>query len=277
MGALGTRLVRAASRVAAFLVLVAALPAAAQQPELVTDRPDQTESAVVVPKGWLQLEVGATVTRDETGGETTEVLELPGTLLRLGLSDHVELRLGWGGYADLETSQGGLELSDSGVLDAEVGAKVHLAPERGGRPEMALLFGASVPVGEADFSSDRVDPAFRFSAAHTLSESVGLGYNVGLEWGTAVDGNGDRSTVSDVFYSVAAGFGLSPRWGAFGELFGNLEGSSDAGSRHSVNGGLTYLAKPNLQLDAAAGVGLSDAADDWFVVLGFSVLTRSGG
>ncbi len=33
-------------------------PAAGASPELVTDRPDQTESSNLVPKGYLQLETG---------------------------------------------------------------------------------------------------------------------------------------------------------------------------------------------------------------------------
>ena len=43
-------------------------PAAGASPELVTDRPDQTESSNLVPKGYLQLETGWSFARDDTGG-----------------------------------------------------------------------------------------------------------------------------------------------------------------------------------------------------------------
>ncbi len=50
--------------------------------ELVTDRPDQTESSVVVPPGFFQIEIGGTYT-----GSDTRVLETPGTLVRIGVFD----------------------------------------------------------------------------------------------------------------------------------------------------------------------------------------------
>ena len=47
--------------------------------ELVTDRPDQTESSVVVPPGYFQLETGWGLARK--GEENTH--EFPTTLLRI--------------------------------------------------------------------------------------------------------------------------------------------------------------------------------------------------
>ena len=38
-------------------------------PELVTDRPDQTESSKTVPVGSFQLESGWTLSRDDEGGD----------------------------------------------------------------------------------------------------------------------------------------------------------------------------------------------------------------
>ena len=38
--------------------------ASAQSPDLVTDRPDQTESAAVVPHGLVQVETGYRFVRD---------------------------------------------------------------------------------------------------------------------------------------------------------------------------------------------------------------------
>ena len=39
----------------------------AAEPEIVTDRPDITESSIVIPKGSLQLENGLTWTNDQDG------------------------------------------------------------------------------------------------------------------------------------------------------------------------------------------------------------------
>ena len=61
-----------------------------QPPDMVTDRPDQTESAAVVPRGLLQVETGYLFARDgDVDGHA-----VPGTLFRLGLGGRLELRIG---------------------------------------------------------------------------------------------------------------------------------------------------------------------------------------
>jgi len=37
-----------------------------------------------------------------------------------------------------------------------------------------------------------------------------------------------------------------------------------------ADAGLTYLVKPNLQLDFSGGIGISDISPDFFINLGFS-------
>ncbi len=258
-------------------VLCAALilplaPALAQEAaELVTDRPDQTESSVVVPRGSYQLELGWTFSRDEEAGVRADVHEVPGTLLRVGLSEKVELRLGWAGLIDAEARFGNFEFAEDGTGDGELGAKIHLAEERGGRPEIALLLSTSVPIGDDAFTTDRFDPAVRLALAHTLSDKASLGYNFGLAFESSLDDGGERDTLSYAFYTVALGLALNDRWGAFVELYGDVPASASGGPANSFDGGFTYLLRDNVQLDLAAGAGLSSAADDWFVGLGLSM------
>ena len=65
--------------------------------------------------------------------------------------------------------------------------------------------------------------------------------------------------------------GLSERAGLFVEVFGDIPFNATGGPRNSFDGGLTFLIRDNLQIDGAAGVGLSDSADDWSVGLGITV------
>ena len=102
-----------------FLLALAVLcvPAIAAPPELVTDRPDATESTETVPRGWFQAELGV---GDEDLGEV-----LGTGLLRIGLADRVELRLG----------------ADEGAprTDFSIGAKMKLADERGEEVDLVVL------------------------------------------------------------------------------------------------------------------------------------------
>ena len=215
--------------------------------DLVTDRPDQTESSLVVPRGSYQLEVGWTFTRDDEDSVRFESHEVPGSLLRVGLSDKIELRIGWTGFVDSELRFGGFKASDDGIGDGELGAKIHLAEERGGRPEIALLVSTSVPIGDDAYTTDRFDPALRLALAHTLSERVSLGYNFGLAFESGVGDDGDRDTLSNAFYTVALGFALSDRWGAFVELYGDVPASASGGPANAFDGGFTYLLRDNVQ------------------------------
>ena len=68
----------------------------AAEPEIVTERPDITESKIVAPKGSLQFENGLTRTTDH--GQTA--LDLPETLAWFGVSDRTELRIVVPNYLD---------------------------------------------------------------------------------------------------------------------------------------------------------------------------------
>lgn len=228
--------------------------------ELVTDRPDQTESAETVAPSHVQLEVGWGASSDADGVETSAV---PQALARIGLTPRLELRLGWDGW--IENRPGG-----DGRGDGEIGAKLRLRDGAGGSAAVALLCGVTVPIGEAAVTADAWDPACRLSVAHELAAGWSLGYNVGAEWETAELAAGE-STRSRLLYTVAAGRGIGERLGVFLELFGDVGGSAHGPPRHHFDGGVTYRLRDNLQLDGFAGVGLSGASDDWLVGLGVSV------
>jgi hypothetical protein len=216
------------------------------------------------------VETGWVFTRDDAEGVRQHTHEVPGTLVRIGALDWMEIRAGWAGYVREEVKVGLAETEIEGAGDAEVGTKFILHRENGWLPQTAFLAGVSLPVGGKDLSTERADPSFRFSLAHTLSDRLALGYNVGMAWDSGSDGAGDRDTLSNYLYTLALGIGLTERLGSFVEVFGEVAGSADGPPAHSFDGGFTYLLRPNLQLDLSGGVGLSAAADDWFVGAGVS-------
>lgn len=60
------------------------------QEPIQTDRPDQTETPALVPKGMFQVETGFSVQKNDANSNTQT---LPSTLWKYGVNDHFELRL----------------------------------------------------------------------------------------------------------------------------------------------------------------------------------------
>ncbi len=249
---------RAARRtLPAVLGFVVALgSASAQTPDLVTDRPDQTESATVVPRGLVQVETGYLFARDDG----IDAFEAPGTLLRIGLGARTELRVGHAGVIGSDGRHG--------AGDSEIGAKVNLIETaEGWKPELAILGGLSLPTGDEAFSSDGVDPSFLVAFAHELSPRLSLGYNVGAAWESSPD-QPDRE--ASLLYSLALGMGVTDRLGAFLELFGDRRTSGDTATGISIDGGMTFLLTDVMQIDLFVGRGLHGPTADTFVGAGLS-------
>src|SRR6187549_2682149 len=78
------------------LLLNAAWVANAQtleKPDLVTDRPDQTEAPVLVPKGGLQVETGFMFEKDKSRAVDATNYTYNTTLVKYGVNENFELRL----------------------------------------------------------------------------------------------------------------------------------------------------------------------------------------
>ena len=244
----------------AVLTLSAAMPATArpQDSELVTDRPDFTESASVPGGGRVQLEGGWTV---EESGEA-RAHALGEILVRIGLGDRFEARIAPGSWVSAD--DGGADVS--GLDDAGVGFKVLLLDEMAPAvPAAALLVSTSVPTGDDEIGSSSWQPEARLAMGWTLSEAWSLGANAG--WGRP-DAGGER--FDQALGSVALGRSLGERLGAFLELYGFAPVEPEGDDAAVVDGGLTLALGPNAQLDVRAGAGLTDAAPDWLFGLGFA-------
>ena len=72
--------------------------------------------------------------------------------------------------------------------------------------------------------------------------------------------------------SWTVGYSLTERVGAYTEWFAFFPHSADTASpEHYFNGGFTFLLNDDVQWDIRSGVGVSGAADDYFVGTGLSL------
>ena len=226
-------------------------------PPLITDRPDQTESATVIPRGLIQIETGYLFSRN-SGLSTHEV---PGTLLRLGLGLRTELRVGHDGVIGSKNSYG--------AGDSSIGFKLNLIDSSAGwRPEFAVLANTTLPTGDASYSSNNFDPNILLSFAHELSSNFSLGYNVGANWKSS----SEKIDRDELFvYSLAFGRTINERIAAFLEVFGNRQINGLREKTTSVDGGLVFLLDDTFQVDIYVGRGIIGVADDVFFGAGVSL------
>jgi len=232
---------------------------AADEP-LVTDRPDFTESPFVVAKGRVQVEGGYTYTR--TGDDREHALGE--VLVRVPMSKKAELRLGVPSY--LWQRGGGARAVgfDDGLWEA----KFALSPGGGKgwkKPATALLFGTSLPIGARAFRENGLQPQAIFAAQWELCPAASLGANLG--YARPSDGG---ARFDQVFGSLSAGFSLGGKWGAYTEIYGFNKADATGKSAKYADGGVSYLINDDLQLDARAGLGLSNhvGGPDFFVGAG---------
>jgi hypothetical protein len=233
-------------------------------PPMVTDRPDATESAITVARGVFQLESGYTF----GGVEGIRVHNLGEVLLRVGVADMLELRFGVNSYQWVRAPSA----SARGLQDSTIGVKLKLIDNGGktglGSPQVAVLASTSLPTGSSLVSQDKLQPEMRVSVAWDLSERLALGTNVFYVYGNDVI---EDERFHQAGATLSLGIGLTDRWGAYAEYFGNYTVVRDGPREDYVNGGVTFLVGRDLQLDGRVGYGLNDLDDDFFVGFGSSV------
>lgn len=216
---------------------------------LITDRPDATEAPNTVGAGFLQFETGAFYTEDQDGDFTTKATTFNTMLIRYGILDNLELRVGWN-FTETQFEFQGMENPNvlSGLDPLLFGVKVGIAQEEGWKPQIGLIGHIFLPFTAAtDYRPETTAVDFRFAFAHTLSDRASLSYNIGAQWG-------DDSPEAAYVYTIAYGYAITESFGCYAELYGDLP--EDSGPNHLWDAGLTYLVSPNLQLDATVGSGI---------------------
>ena len=243
--------------------LVLGDPAGAQTAEpLSTDRPDFTESPLVVGSKVWQVESGLLWSRTGQGDVSAKGISLPNALFRLGMSNRLELRAGTPGL--VRANSGGARASwQTSTGDLEVGAKYQLAHQAG----LGLDVGVVAFVGLAldGASNANVDPSVKLAWGRNFG-SLSLTGN--FNWSAPTTAATDRRRVLEASVSVGRGFGAS--WGGFVEGVASDVDDADTPAAWTANAGVTRLFGRNLQVDVHMGRGVNDAASGWSVGAGLA-------
>ncbi|MFA7273132.1 MAG: transporter [Crocinitomicaceae bacterium] len=225
--------------------------------EIVTDRPDQTESSSTVPSRSLQVESGILVKISETNSSKEQQILLPTNLFRLGLTKELELRL----LSQFESMQGDFSRAN-GISDLEVGAKIQLYHKENVGFEAAFITHLVLPTGSSQLTNSTYASISKLSISHGLTENLSLGYNFGYNYFGQHKG--------DATYSAALGYSLSDKVGVYIEPYGQLSCLNTWVS--NADGGFTFLIQENMQFDFSFGTGLNHRMN--YLSVGLSWISR---
>ncbi len=232
---------------------------------LVTDRPDFTEASSTVGRRVLQIESGYTYSYNNDGSSQTIGHSYPESLFRYGiLADWLELRL-----ATNFTNTRFESLSEFGMNDLYLGVKLGLTPQEGVLPEMALVPQMTVPTGADKLSSDQVLPGLNWLYGWDVTDLISTAGST--QFNRDVDGQTNQGYTKWA-QSWTIGYTLAEKWGGYTEWFAIFPTSADTEKpQYYFDGGLTYRFTNDIQWDIRSGVGLNEAADDYFVGSGLSI------
>jgi hypothetical protein len=232
-----------------------------EKPDLISDRPDQSDSPYLVPQGSLQIESGVYFDCDVTNDIKTRNLAFHSTLLRYGIGETIELRLiseYLGRYIRSDVST----FFDKGFSPITLGIKLKIAREKGWRPEIGFISNIKLKSGSSLFEPANTTTNFRLVFSHTPHKKWQVGYNVGADW----NGETPQATFLGTF---SACYLITQKLAAFGEVYSFFPEQKAVDVR--LDGGFAYKAHPIVQFDVAGGAGLHEHSTDFFLTAGVSV------
>jgi Putative MetA-pathway of phenol degradation len=246
--------VRGALILAAFNAIACAQSLPAPDSDIVTDRPDVTESSFVVPMGSFQLENGITWTSDHQ----SQTFDLPESLMRLGLAPRTEFRIAVPNYF------GGISGPDAmGFGDTTFGIKEQLGPLPRGF-DLSVIFAVSLPLGASGVSSHGYDPFIKLP----WSKELGGGWSIGGMQSLFFDTDGGkRNAVWEPALYIERE--ITNQWQAFAEYAGDF--AQRGGPKEIAHFGTAYRLTARQQVDFHFGFGASHSAPSHFFAIGYSL------
>jgi len=231
---------------------------------LSTDRPDQTESPYTVEPGHWQVELQAV----SFGGDAAEDVsssQWMGVNVKAGIARRLDLQIVTTGFLRARVAGNGHE---SGIGDLMARLKWNLVGNDDPGPAVALMPFVTWPTGASAFTAHEVEGGLLAAAAFPLEAPWGFGAMVQGDW--KQDGDGD-GTHAEWLLTATLNRPIAGPLGGFVEHVQRFRLTAEGEREAYVDIGATYGLGPDAQLDMGTQWGLTDASEDWRVLVGFSI------
>jgi len=221
--------------------------------EIATDRPDVTNSSIVVPVGSLQNENGVNFSmRDDS-----RTIDGTNSRWRLGIAPCLEI------LVDLPTYVAPLQgPASSGFSDVSPALKWQISPVPG-KVDLSVVFGMALPTGSAEIAGRGAQPYLQFPWSWELHDGWGVS-GMFTEFFRPNDLTA-RSITETTFVLEKK---LTEQYSLFTEYVGDYP---QGGSPSQLwNSGAVYHVDRTQQVDFHIAFGLSHNAPTYVVGVGYS-------
>lgn len=221
--------------------------------EIVTDRPDVTNSSLVVPVGSFQSENGVNLS-SQGGGRTFDGTN---SRWRLGVAPCLEV------LVDIPTYFSNIKVpGSSGFSDVAPAVKWQISPVPG-KIDLSMTAGVALPTGAAGIAGRGVQPYLQFPWSWQLRDGWGLS---GMFTEFFRPDDLTRKRITETTFVIEKK--LTDRTSIFTEYVGDYP--AGASPNQLLNSGLLYHPTRLQQLDFHFAVGLNHNAPSYIVGVGYS-------
>jgi len=221
--------------------------------EIATDRPDVTNSSLVVPVGSLQSENGVNFSARD-GGRT---IDGTNSRWRLGVASCLEL------LVDLPTYFANVRgPGSSGFSDVAPAIKWQVSPIPG-KIDVSLVFGMALPTGAGDIAGRGVQPYLQMPWSWDLHDGWGVG---GMLTEFFRPSEPATKHVTEATFEIKKD--VTAKTSLFVEYVGDFP--KNASPSHLLNSGGVYRLSPTQQVDFHVALGLNHNAPSYIFGLGYS-------
>jgi hypothetical protein len=222
--------------------------------EISTDRPDVTNSSLVVPTGSLQIENGV----NSSARDGSRFVDGTNTRLRAGIANCLEILVDVPTYfANLRGGEG------SGFSDVAPALKWQISPIPG-KVDLSAVFGVALPTGSASIAGRGAQPYVQFPWSWELHDGWGLS---GMLTEFVRPSEPTSKLVTEATFVIDKK--VTERASLFVEYVGDYP--VNGSPAHLVNSGGLYRLTPTQQVDFHVAVGLNHNAPSYIVGVGYSV------
>jgi hypothetical protein len=220
---------------------------------IITDRPDITESSVVIPAGSLQVENGVTWSADHG----TRTVDLSETLIRVGILGRTEIRLTPPNYL---RQVSGSPLTCR-LTDPSLGLKEQIGPLAGSF-DLSIIVGSGIPAYPDIHGGHSFSPFVKLPWSHELPNGWSVGGMQSLFYGGDLPA---KVNWESTFYVEREIIRRSDIFVEYGADYGHGEGS-----RQVLHVGAARRVTPRQQVDFHFGIGLTHGSPNHFLAAGYS-------